>query len=313
MISFGLGLLVALLVLIALGAAGFLRSRRPMGKNGSVVVTVFAYGMLSTSIALIPLSILHLHFGEHAGVHLHEATEAFGAIIAECGVPIVCAVYDLLLITLGVLFFAFALNQMATRLLMRRYRNREDLELTRSMREEHGIDREVTLLAVRDTKPDAFSFAVLELVRYFLPRGRDVIVVTTGLNELLNEEELRTVVVHELAHVRRKDNRYLPFLRALSALVFFDPLIRLIKNRLTVGQEFDADREAALSTRNPIGLARALGKVLLSRSGTAATLTDVGIFGGHKRTIVLERIERLMLLAEEMGQDLGTGEFPGIT
>jgi Zn-dependent protease with chaperone function len=303
MISLGLGLLLALLMLIALGAAGYLKSRRPTGKNRSVAVTVFAYGMLSTSIALIPLSVLHFHLGQHPGVHLHEATETFGAIIAECGVPIVCAVYDLLFITLGVLLFAFALNQGATRLLMRRFKNREDPELSRSLRKDVGIGDKVSLLVVKDPNPDAFSFAILGRGRSLLPKGMDMIVVTTGLYELLDREELRTVIAHELAHVRRKDNRYVPFLRALSALVFFDPLIRLIKNRITVGQEFNADREAALSTGNPIGLARALGKVLLCERRRRTALADVGIFGIHKRKIVLERIERLMILAEEMGED----------
>jgi Zn-dependent protease with chaperone function len=301
MISFGMGLLVALLALVAFGSAGYLKSRRPTGKNRSVVVTVFAYGMLSTSVALIPLSVLHFHLGEHSAVHIHEAAEAFGAIMAECGLPIVCAVYDLLVITFGVLFFAFILNQAATRLLMRRFRNREDRDLSKRLRNDFGVEGKTSLLAVRDNNPDAFSFALLERGRYLLPHGRDVIVVTTGLLELLNEEELKTVVAHELAHIRKKDNRYLPFVRALSALVFFDPLIRLIKSRLTLGQEFSADREAAISTGNPIGLARALGKVLLSGRRQGAVFVNVGFFGGSKRKVILERIERLISLAEEMG------------
>ncbi|MEE9116547.1 MAG: hypothetical protein V3U09_06595, partial [Thermoplasmata archaeon] len=66
MISLGLGLLVVLLMLIALGSAGYLLSKRPAGKNRSVAVTIFAYGMLSSSLALIPLSVFHFHITSNA-------------------------------------------------------------------------------------------------------------------------------------------------------------------------------------------------------------------------------------------------------
>lgn len=304
MISLGLGLLVVLLMLIALGSAGYLLSKRPAGKNRSVAVTIFAYGMLSSSLALIPLSVFHFHITSNAELHIHELGATMGAFVEECGLPIACAITDLVIITLGVLTFAFVLNQGASRLLMRSFRNREDRQLSRALRKDLGVEEPISLLVVRDPNPDAFSFAILEKGRAFLPRGKDVIVITTSLIELLDKDELTPVIAHEIAHVRRKDNRYVPFFHALSSFMFFDPLIRLLKSRVSRKQEFIADREAALSTGNPLGLARALVKTLVHGHNLKNNMASIGFVRNHKKKFVLERIRRLMIIAEELGQNL---------
>ncbi|MFQ5884370.1 MAG: M56 family metallopeptidase [Thermoplasmata archaeon] len=303
MMSLGLGLLLALLMLIALGSAGYLLSKRPAGKNRSVATTIFAYGMFSSSLALIPLSLFHFHTGEHAGLHIHGIGKTFEALAEECGLPIACAINELLIITAGVLLLAFVLNQVASRLMMRRFRNREDPGMSRSLRSEYGVEDSISLYVVKDANPDAFSFAILERGRYALPRGRDVIIITTALVELLDKDELRTVAAHELAHVKGRDNRYAPFFHALSALVFFDPLMRLLKNRVVRREEFIADKEAALSTGNPLGLARALGKVLIHTKKCARLAGSIGLSRGHTRKVLLERIKRLIKLAEELDKD----------
>ncbi len=303
MINLSSGLLLAILIMIVLGSLGYLRSRRPAGKNQSIAMTVFAYGMLSSSLALIPISLFHIHGGTAAVLHIHGVGETFQALSEECGLPIFCAINELLIVTAGVLFFAFVLNQAASHVMLRRFRNREDIEMTRSLRAVYDVDDLVSLYVVKDAKPDAYSFAILELGRFFIPRGRDVVIITTSLMELLDKDELQTVLAHELAHVTNKDNRYIPFFQALSSLMFFDPLMRLLKNRVVRRGEFMADREAAISTGKPLGLARALGKILLYGQGKGSKHTIYSAFSGGQRKVILERIRMLIRFAESMGQN----------
>lgn len=302
MINLSSGLLLAILVTIVLLSIGYLRSRRPVGKNRSIAMTIFAYGLLSSTLALIPIYLFHIHTGSDAGLHIHGVGETFDALAHECGLPIVCAINELLLVTLGVLLFAFVLNQGASRFMLRRFRIREDTEMTGALGAVCDVDDSVSLHVIHDQRPDAFSFAILEFGRFLKPRGRDMIIVTSSLMKLLDQDELRTVLAHELAHVKREDNRYVPFFNSVSSLVFFDPLIRLTKNRIVREGEFKADREAAISTGNPLGLARALGKISVYDQGAKARRPSYSAFSGGRRSLILERIKRLMELSESMGQ-----------
>lgn len=114
---------------------------------------------------------------------------------------------------------------------------------------------------------------------------------TRGLLTLLDERELRAVIAHELAHVQRRDvlvasvaagiATAITFLSYLSILLSFDrddedgqgpagvlmmavlgPVAAaVVQLAISRNREFAADRSAALSTGDPIGLANALAKI----------------------------------------------------
>lgn len=144
---------------------------------------------------------------------------------------------------------------------------------------------------IRDAAPNAFA------------TGRDPqhasIAVTTGLVELLENEELEGVIAHELSHIGNFDTRFLMlvgvlvgavmilsdlFLRSMwfggagrsrdnrggggilalvgLVLLILSPIIaQLIKLAVSRKREFLADASASLLTRYPEGLARALEKI----------------------------------------------------
>lgn len=147
------------------------------------------------------------------------------------------------------------------------------------------------LYVIEDSAPNAFA------------TGRDpqhgVICVTTGLLEKLDRTELEGVIAHEISHIKNYDTRLMMivtvlvgmisllgdwFLRGarikdedreekgLNSLLFlvgiilvmFSPLIaRLMQLALSRRREFLADSSAAMLTRYPEGLARALEKIAL--------------------------------------------------
>ncbi|WP_026877529.1 M48 family metalloprotease [Jiangella gansuensis] len=110
---------------------------------------------------------------------------------------------------------------------------------------------------------------------------------TEGILALLDERELRGVIGHELAHIRRRDTVVSTLAGAAASVVMVAAGLRLFGGadarlgpvgrallvvlgpvaaaivRLTVspGREYDADAEAARITGDPLGLAGALRKL----------------------------------------------------
>lgn len=156
------------------------------------------------------------------------------------------------------------------------------------------------LLAFPAARVEAFTFTLLEVGPHGRPRRRDVILLSDGLIHGLSEDEREAVIAHELGHVRELDGRYLTFLRMLSRMMRWDPILAYLADRLTEREEFRADLDAVEVTRRPRALARALYKA--SHAGPVRPGL-LGPGGRRGQRQALERIRRLVALAE-------SGRFP---
>lgn len=204
----------------------------------------------------------------------------------------------------GVFTVAFVLNQVVARGLL-------GLLATCAVPWPAGLPPPVaptSLFEFESSAAEAFTFTVLEpgIREGRLPYGRDLILISRGLRELLSPEELRAVVAHELGHIRGLDSRYLTFLRTFAHMMRWDPLLAYLARRLTIREEYRADTEAAGMTRRPIELARALYKaVTLPESASSRPFPAfLGFSGRLARREAYARIRRLVALAE-------SGEFEG--
>ncbi len=159
-----------------------------------------------------------------------------------------------------------------------------------------------SLLRFPSERPEAFSFTLLELSGggRSRPHRHEMILLSDGLVDRLTPEEVEAVVAHELGHIRGLDARYLTFLRTLSRMMRWDPVLAGLARSLTRREEYQADDEAVSLTRRPLALARALFKastVPLPGAPPAAT----GFLGSGDRAGASEtvrRIERLIALWE---------------
>ncbi|HXY46729.1 MAG TPA: M48 family metalloprotease [Thermoplasmata archaeon] len=161
-----------------------------------------------------------------------------------------------------------------------------------------------SLLRFPSRQSEAFTFTLLEVGGPRRIRRRDVILVADGLLEQLEPEEWEAVVAHELGHLRELDGRYLTFIRTLSRMMRWDPVLAYLADSLTRREEYRADLDAVQLTARPRALARALYKASLQpprRAGSLASLLGVGGRRGRRETV--ERIRRLVALAE-------SGRFP---
>ncbi|HTT73641.1 MAG TPA: M48 family metalloprotease [Thermoplasmata archaeon] len=155
-----------------------------------------------------------------------------------------------------------------------------------------------SLLSYAGPEPNAFTFTLLERGASGGLRRRDVVLISEGLLELLTDDEQAAVVAHELGHARELDGRYLTFLRTFARMMRWDPVLGYVASALTAREEFRADWDAVELTHHPRALARALFKAsrVAPMSGLGAGLLGVG--GARGRRQAVERIRRLVALAE---------------
>jgi beta-lactamase regulating signal transducer with metallopeptidase domain len=89
---------------------------------------------------------------------------------------------------------------------------------------------------------------------------REICVPGAVLNQLTPDRQ-RSVLAHELAHIRRRDPEWLLVLLILQRVFFFQPLLRAASRRLHETAEFLCDQVAAEWTGNRISLARCLAEI----------------------------------------------------
>lgn len=206
------------------------------------------------------------------------------------------------IVTLGALALAIAMNAISYL-----YSDRIVLSMTRAKvvgeNEYPALHRIVSSLAASAGMPKPKVAIVNSNVPNAFATGRgpskSVVAVTTGLLQLLNENELEGVISHEISHVKHRDVlvasvaatiagaiSYLALMGRFGAffgdsrnrdanmialvLSFLAPLAAfLVQTAISRGREYEADREGAQLSRKPLSLASALEKIERTVKGGA--------------------------------------------
>lgn len=90
-----------------------------------------------------------------------------------------------------------------------------------------------------------------------------VVLLPRGLADRLNDDELETVLLHELVHIRRRDNLIGHLHMALCCLFWFYPVVWLVDRRLLVERERACDDEVLEASCAPSVYVSSLLKVSL--------------------------------------------------
>ena len=108
-------------------------------------------------------------------------------------------------------------------------------------------------------------------VGYFSPR----ILVSTGLLDALDDQEIEAVLHHEAAHVANRDPLRTFLSDACRTALPFIPIVRFAASQFDVKKELEADATAIKMMGSPAPLASALAKVIAGMPGEPAV--GVGI------------------------------------
>ncbi|MDX1521938.1 MAG: M56 family metallopeptidase, partial [Anaerolineae bacterium] len=133
-----------------------------------------------------------------------------------------------------------------------------------------------TLLSKINLTPEQIVFADLATPQAFcLGLIRPQIWLTTGLVELLSDDELTAVLAHEAHHCRHRDPLRLVISRALRAAFFFLPVVDSLAKAAELQQEIAADRSAIRTLGDDLPLLCALQKLIKQAGGTGRNGTAI--------------------------------------
>jgi beta-lactamase regulating signal transducer with metallopeptidase domain len=151
----------------------------------------------------------------------------------------------------------FSLRLAGGFLLLERRRRKQSAALSpriqamcRELQRQLGLDRAIRYLACDWLQAPAVIGWIRPIV--FLP-----ISALTGLNE----EQLRAVIAHELAHIRRLDAFVNLFQMLVETLLFYHPAIWWLNRRIRAERELCCDEIAVSLTGNRLEYARALTRM----------------------------------------------------
>ncbi len=121
---------------------------------------------------------------------------------------------------------------------------------------------------------------------------RPAVIIPSGLLERLEEGELQSVLLHELAHLARYDDWMTLVTRALGALLVLHPLAAIVLRRIEREREMACDDFVVAHTGSARSYARSLARLHDLRWSAGSRLLASGILGRHSS--LEDRIESLL-------------------
>lgn len=119
---------------------------------------------------------------------------------------------------------------------------------------------------------------------------RPMVIFPLFISDEMNESGTRQIIVHELAHINRKDFAVVIIQRIIEAIFFFNPLVWYLSGNLQELQEESCDDIVFQYNSDRLGYAENLVKIL-SHTVYTKSLAVNGMSGGGKN---LKRIKKIL-------------------
>lgn len=119
----------------------------------------------------------------------------------------------------------------------------------------------------------------------------EICVPETALTEL-DDEQQRSMLAHELAHLARRDPLWLGFASVVEHVLWIQPLNRLARRGIATSAEYLCDEWAVRRTGSGIALARCLAQVAEWIQASPLGVPVAGM--AEERSLLVARVEKLL-------------------
>ncbi len=306
-------IIVILTIVICLSLLFVVRKASSSFMSKTIFCAVTAYGLLITTILFLVGSIIQQilspQYNTDYWQYQNPSFEQL-PIIKNKIFDIFGFCFDVLsLLVIGMVFIilisSFVFSQISLNLLAKRLKSKTLQPMSQLIKNKFPWLNNTDLIIINDIRPDAFSFNFIHFDFWNL-EFKEIIVLSSGMIELLNDHELEAVLAHEYSHSVNEDSRYSHLLFILSSIIFFDPILRIFKRYMHDNQEYKADLGAVELVQKPKSLARALYKLTAYYNvnpNRNKVLISTSLIGQDKE-LVRKRIKKLISYAKMNNLDL---------
>jgi HEAT repeat protein/beta-lactamase regulating signal transducer with metallopeptidase domain len=119
----------------------------------------------------------------------------------------------------------------------------------------------------------------------------EICVPESALTEL-DEEQQRSMLAHELAHLVRRDPLWLAFASVIERVFWFQPLNRIARRQIATSAEYLCDEWAVHRTGSGVALARCLAQVAEWIQASPLGVPVAGM--AEERSLLVSRVEKLL-------------------
>jgi len=129
---------------------------------------------------------------------------------------------------------------------------------------------------------------------------KPIILLPVGMISGLSPDEVETILLHELAHIRRHDFAINFIQSIIEVLFFFNPMVWIISSQIRSEREQCCD-DLVVNLKSPLIYAKALHH--LATAQTMGTSLSLGVAGTTNK--LLQRIKRIMKTSERNEESRG--------
>lgn len=282
---------------LVIGILGLIFFERRVNYSRSVVLILGSYGLVVSEVFIVIYSMAHIH--SWYKFHFHIPSFGDHEYFAQNNpIDIPSILILTLLFTLTIFFLALFFSQISLSIMSSKLRENSSSEVSDKFKAKYSwLSKDYQIVVTKDSQPDAFTFTLLKLegIRF---KAENWIIITSGLIELLTDDEVEMVLAHEFSHTFEHDTRYAHLIYTIATIVFFDPMLKLFKYLIHEKHEYNADSHAVNLIGKPRTLASALFKMLKEQISISKRSISTGIISS-KKPLIIRRIEKLLEYAEQ--------------
>ncbi|MBS4201595.1 M56 family metallopeptidase [Bacillus sp. FJAT-49732] len=220
-----------------------------MSKRQSFFILIVSLVISGTILLQMGLYVISVLVGWNVKFNIvtvcHSWLKAFGLSSIEYVLD------GLVIYTLLFSLWKIGSQLIQTTRMKKRFQQYEEKKLTIEMSQVYGSGKEEILVLSHPT-PMAFTMGFVS------PK----IIITTGLINLLNNDELKAVISHEMYHKENRDPLKIFLLSLSSSIMWYIPIQKWFHHKYRVIQEILADEFAIKQQETYVNLGNALLKML---------------------------------------------------